>query len=271
MEGMMAGYLANLLAALLFMTAVWLLSLKLQNASIVDSFWGLGFVFLAWLTAGQGSGFTGRQTLVLALITLWGVRLAAHITWRNWGHGEDRRYQVWRQRYGASFWWQSLFRVFWLQAVLLWLIALAPQAALFSPTPATFTWADRLGTLIWLVGFTFEAVADWQLARFKADPANRGLVMEQGLWRYSRHPNYFGETLVWWGIYLIALANPHNWWTVISPVTITFLLLKVSGVTLLEKDLPERRPAYRDYQERTSAFVPWLPKKRNEESGPIRP
>lgn len=253
-------YLGNFLAALLFMTGVWLLSLKKHNASIVDSFWGLGFVFLAWLTASHGAGFPGRRTLILALVSLWGLRLSLHITWRNWGQGEDRRYQVWRQKYGPSFWWQSLWRVFWLQGVLLWLIALAPQAALLSPKPDHVTWVDRLGTLIWLTGFTFEAVADWQLARFKADPANRGQVMDQGLWRYSRHPNYFGETLVWWGIFIIALAEPGNWWTIISPLTITFLLLKVSGVTLLEKELPERRPAYRAYQERTSAFFPWFPK-----------
>lgn len=259
-KSVLATYLTNLGAAWVFMTMVWLLSLKKRNASIVDSFWGLGFILLAWLTAGHGAGFVGRRTLLLALISLWGLRLSLHITWRNWGQGEDRRYQVWRQKYGESFWWQSLWRVFGLQGLLLWIISLAPQAALLSPEPGWFTWADRLGTLLWLVGFLFEALADWQLARFKGDPANRGQVMDRGLWRYSRHPNYFGETLVWWGIFLISLSAWGNWWTIISPLTITFLLLKVSGVTLLEKELPERRPAYRAYQKRTSAFVPWFPR-----------
>ncbi len=252
----------QLAASLVFMTAVWLLSLRRRNAGIVDSFWGLGFVLLTWLAAVQAPGWGARQTLVLTLVMLWGVRLSLHITRRNWGQGEDYRYRNWRQKYGASFWWQSLWRVFWLQGLLLWVIALAPQVAVLDPLPSGITWWDRLGTLVWLIGFTFEAVADWQLYRFKSDPANRGQVMDQGLWRYSRHPNYFGETLVWWGIFLIAMASPAHWWTIISPVTITFLLLKVSGVTLLEKELPERRPAYRAYQERTSAFIPWPPKNR---------
>jgi steroid 5-alpha reductase family enzyme len=131
-----------------------------------------------------------------------------------------------------------------------------------SLTPAHLTGLDLLGFLVWLTGFTFEAVADWQLSRFKADPANRGRVMKQGLWAYSRHPNYFGESLLWWGLFLIALATPYGWWALISPVLITFLLLKVSGVTLLEKDIVERRPEYREYLETTSAFIPWFPKRR---------
>jgi steroid 5-alpha reductase family enzyme len=146
--------------------------------------------------------------------------------------------------------------------VLLWLVSLAVQLGQVSPTPAGLTGLDLLGILVWGAGFTFEAVADWQLARFKADPANRGRVMDQGLWAYSRHPNYFGESLIWWGLFLIALATPYGWWALISPVVITFLLLKVSGVVLLEKDIAERRPDYREYLETTSAFIPWFPKKR---------
>jgi steroid 5-alpha reductase family enzyme len=156
----------------------------------------------------------------------------------------------------------SLFTVFLIQAVLLWLVSLAVQIGQISTTPAHLTGLDLLGSLVWVAGFTFEAVADWQLARFKADPANRGKVMNQGLWRYSRHPNYFGESLIWWGLFLIALATPHGWWALISPLVITFLLLKVSGVTLLEKDIVERRPEYREYLETTSAFIPWFPKTR---------
>jgi steroid 5-alpha reductase family enzyme len=141
-------------------------------------------------------------------------------------------------------------------------VSLAVQLGQISPTPAHFTGLDILGFLVWVAGFSFEAVADWQLARFKADPANRGKVMNRGLWGYSRHPNYFGETLIWWGLFLIALATPLGWWAIISPVVITFLLLKVSGVVLLEKDIAERRPEYLEYLKTTSAFIPWFPKRR---------
>ncbi len=261
MDDVVARLAGNLIAALVFMSAVWLLSVRHKNAGIVDSFWGPGFILLAGLTAWQAPGFGGRQTLLLALTLAWGLRLSLHITWRNWGQGEDRRYQAFRAKHGEAFWWKSLLVIFWLQGLLMWLIALGLQAGLMSAQPAHFTWQDRLGTLVWLIGFAFEAAADWQLARFKADPANRGRVMNQGVWRYSRHPNYFGETLIWWGIFLVALADPGNWWAVISPVTITFLLLRVSGVSLLEKDMEERRPEYRQYQESTSTFLPWFPRR----------
>lgn len=252
----------NLLAAVLFMVGVWLLSLPTRNASLADIFWGPGFVLLAWLSFALTYGYVGRKLLLALLTTAWGLRLSLHIAWRNWGQGEDRRYQAWRAKRGASFWWVSLFTVFLTQAVLLWLVSLAVQIGQLSTTPAHLTGLDLLGALIWAAGFTFEALADWQLARFKADPTNRGKVMNQGLWAYSRHPNYFGESLIWWGLFLIALATPFGWWTVISPVVITFLLLKVSGVVLLEKDIVERRPEYREYLETTSAFIPWFPKRR---------
>jgi steroid 5-alpha reductase family enzyme len=252
----------NFLAAVGFMAFVWLLSLPTKNASLADIFWGLGFVLLAWLSFFGAGGYLGRKLLLTLLTSAWGLRLSLHIAWRNWGHGEDRRYQAWRAKRGASFWWVSLFTVFLIQAVLLWFVSLAVQIGQISPTPAHLTGLDLLGSLVWVAGFTFEAVADWQLARFKADPANRGKVMNQGLWRYSRHPNYFGESLIWWGLFLIALATPHGWWALISPLVITFLLLKVSGVTLLEKDIVERRPEYREYLETTSAFIPWFPKTR---------
>jgi steroid 5-alpha reductase family enzyme len=252
----------NLLAAVLFMGCVWLLSLPTRNASLADIFWGPGFVLLAWLSFALTDGYVGRKLLLALLTTAWGLRLSLHITWRNWGQGEDRRYQAWRAKRGASFWWVSLFTVFLTQAVLLWLVSLAVQIGQLSPTPARLTGWDLLGILVWTTGFTWEAVADWQLAHFKANSANRGKVMSQGIWAYSRHPNYFGESLVWWGLFLIALATPFGWWTVISPLVITFLLLKVSGVVLLEKDIVERRPKYREYVETTSAFIPWFPRRR---------
>ncbi len=252
----------NLLAAVLFMGFVWLLSLPTRNASLADIFWGPGFVLIAWLSFSLTDGYLGRKLLLVLLTTAWGLRLSLYIAWRNWGHGEDRRYQAWRANRGERFWWVSLFTVFLTQAMLLWLVSLAAQIGQLSPTPANLTGLDLLGTLIWTSGFTFEAVADRQLAHFKADPANQGRVMNHGLWAYSRHPNYFGESLVWWGLFFIALATPYGWWTLVSPVLITFLLLRVSGVTLLEKDIVERRPEYREYRETTSAFIPWFPKRR---------
>jgi steroid 5-alpha reductase family enzyme len=253
----------NFVAVMGFMTAVWALSVVIRNAGIADTFWGLGFVLVAWITFLGAEGYAGRRVLITLLVTAWGLRLALHIGLRSRGKGEDRRYQAWRRQYGERFWWVSLFTVFLLQGALLWIISLAAQAGQWSPHPDRLMWLDGAGFLLWLVGFFFEAVADHQLAAFKANPANRGRVMSRGLWRYTRHPNYFGECLMWWGIYFITLATPSSLWAIISPLTITFLLLRVSGVTLLERTIVETRPEYREYQERTSAFIPWFPKGRN--------
>jgi len=244
-----------------YVTGIWLLSLKLKDASIMDIFWGPGFVLVAWVTYFVTSGFCGRKLLVVVFVSLWGLRLGIHIATRNLGKGEDHRYQVWRSEHGCNFWWISFFKVFLLQGVLLWVISLGIQTAQISPLPDRFVWLDILGAFIWAAGFVFEAVADWQLRRFKSNPESRGKVMDRGLWATTRHPNYFGESLVWWGLFLITIAHISNLWTVISPVVITFLLLRVSGVALLERDISERRPKYRDYIERTNAFIPWFPKK----------
>lgn len=255
-------YGANLAIILGCMTCLWVLSLAMKNASIADIFWGPGFVIVAWLTFYEAEGYLGRRLLICTLVTVWGLRLGIHIARRNRGKGEDRRYQAWRASYGQRFWWVSLFTVFGVQGILLWVISLVTQAGQISVAPGRLVWFDALGLFVWVAGFFFEAVGDWQLARFKADPANRGKVMNQGLWAYTRHPNYFGECLMWWGLFLIALAAPGNVWTIISPLTITILLLKVSGVTLLEKSIVETRPKYRGYMESTSAFVPWFPRRR---------
>jgi steroid 5-alpha reductase family enzyme len=154
-----------------------------------------------------------------------------------------------------------LFSVFWLQAGLLWIISLVVQVGQLSPEPGRFLWLDVLGTALWLFGFTFEAVADLQLYRFKADPANTGKVMNRGLWAYSRHPNYFGEFCIWWGLFCITLATPGSRWVVISPLLITILLLKVSGVSLMEKTIGDSRPEYEEYKKSTSSFIPWFPRK----------
>jgi steroid 5-alpha reductase family enzyme len=248
----------NLLVVLALMICVWPFSIIKKDSSIVDVFWGIGFVLIAWNTFFHAHGILWRKLLIATLTTIWGLRLSFHIYARNLGKGEDSRYQAFRKRYGNRYWLVSLFTVFILQALLLWAISLVIQAGQVSQYPRWLTWLDALGVAVWAVGFAFEAVSDWQLTRFKADPSNKGRVMDQGLWAYSRHPNYFGESLVWWGMLLITLSNPINAWTIVSPLLITFLLLKVSGVALMEKTIVENRPEYRDYINRTSAFVPWF-------------
>lgn len=252
------GSAAGLALALIVLVgfATWLVSLARRNVSIVDSLWAVMIALGGWAYALAATHIGPREGLVLLLATLWAARLSGHITWRNWGHGEDRRYQAIRARNQPHFAFKSLYLVFVLQAVLAWVVALPLMGALASNTP--LGWLDALGAAVWLAGIVFESVADWQLARFKADPSNAGHVMDRGLWRYSRHPNYFGECLVWWGAWLVALAAGSAW-TILSPLLMTLLLLKVSGVSLLEQDIGERRPDYRDYVNRTSAFMPWPP------------
>jgi steroid 5-alpha reductase family enzyme len=235
---------------------LWLLSLLRKDASIVDIFWGLGFIFITLACFFLGRGCLGRQVLVLAAVAVWGVRLAVHIFTRNRGKGEDFRYQRMRKHYGKRFGLVSLFIVFGFQGLLMWVISLPLQFAEMSPLPARLIWLDYIGAAIWAIGFFFEAIGDWQLARFRADPANQGRVMDRGLWAYTRHPNYFGDALLWWGLWVIALAVPGDSWTVISPLIMTTLLMKVSGVALLEKTLVKTKPQYQDYVRRTSAFFP---------------
>jgi steroid 5-alpha reductase family enzyme len=194
---------------------------------------------------------------MLALTALWCVRLSAYITWRNWGQPEDHRYQQIRARNQPGFVWKSLYLVFLLQGVLAWIVSLPLLAAIVLPRP--FDWLDIVGIAVVVFGTVFESVGDFQLSRFKSDPHSRGQVMDRGLWRYTRHPNYFGEFCVWWGFFLLALAA-GGWWAVVSPLLMSFLLLKVSGVTLLEQDIGERRPAYCDYIARTNAFFPGAPR-----------
>jgi steroid 5-alpha reductase family enzyme len=189
------------------------------------------------------------------------LRLSLHILNRNWGKGEDYRYQVWRKEAGSSWWWKSLLKVFILQGVLLLIVAAPLLAAQVKPAPDYLTWLDWLAIPVWLVGFTFETLGDWQLMRFKANPGNKGKLLTSGVWRYSRHPNYFGDAAQWWAYYLIAFST-GAWWTIFSPILMTGLLLRVSGVTLLEKTLKETKPGYREYVETTSEFIPWFPRRK---------
>lgn len=246
--------LQALLMMCLLAFGTWLASLRKNDVSIVDSVWSL-LILTGALTYALASAQPGpRAALVVALVALWAARLAAHITWRSWGEPEDRRYQAIRARNQPHFRWKSLVLVFGLQAMLAWVVSWSTLVAILNPRP--LNWLDFLGVCVVVAGTLYEAVADWQLARFKSDPAHHGQVMDRGLWRNSRHPNYFGEFCVWWGFYLIALSGQGWWWAIASPLLMSILLLRVSGVTLLEKDIGERRPAYRDYIARTNAFFP---------------
>ena len=247
-------------ALALTVSSLWLLSLRRRDASIIDAWWGPAFLLAgasAALASGAPSG--GRRLLALALVATWGGRLALHLLRRNAGRGEDPRYAAMRRAHGQRFWWISLLTVFLLQAALAWVVSLPVQAAAALP-PTPLGALDAAGALLWLAGFLFEAVGDAQLARFLREPSSRGRALDTGLWRYTRHPNYFGDACAWWGLGLLGLAAGAPW-TLVGPLVMTVLLRRVSGVTLLERDMAARRPAYRDYAARTSAFLPWFPRR----------
>ena len=245
-----------------YVTAVWLVSLALKNASIIDIFWGPGFAVLTIVYAVlSDDGYSQRQLLVLALVSVWSLRLAGHILTRNAGHGEDYRYVKMRERAGDAFWWRSLVTVFFLQGVLLWIISAPLLVAVHSNDPDHRAITDYIGAAIWTIGFFFEAVGDFQLVRFKANPENKGKVMDRGLWRFTRHPNYFGDATLWWGYFIIAAGTPWGVTTVFAPAIMTFMLLRVSGVAMLERTIGRRRPGYDEYIRKTSAFIPMPPKR----------
>ena len=241
------------------MSALWLVSVVKRDASVVDPFWGTGFVLVAWLAWTLNASANSRSLWLVGLATVWGARLSLFLLWRNWGHGEDRRYAAMRARRGRNFWLTSLATVFLLQGAILWFVSLPIQVALVSDSPRPIGWLDATGAAIWGIGLFFETVGDWQLARFRRDPANAKRVMDRGLWRYTRHPNYFGDFCVWWGLYLVSAAG-GAWWTIGSPLAMSILLMRVSGVALLEGTIRDRRPEYADYQARTNAFFPGRPK-----------
>lgn len=244
------------------MGVTWTVSVLVRDVSIVDPVWGLTFVLVAALAYWVGDPPGSRGLHLLLLVAIWGMRLFVYLAWRKEQEpGEDRRYVRMRQRIPA-FTFTSLFVVFLAQGVLLWIVALPVMLAMGDPSGAR-VWPLAIGgTLLWAIGVTFEAVGDRQLARFKADPANKGAVMDRGLWRYTRHPNYFGDACVWWGIFLVCLEVPDAWRGVIGPLLMTILLLRVSGVALLERSIGSRRSGYAEYARRTSAFIPRPPRSR---------
>jgi len=251
-------YLQTLGVIMVMMTLLWLASIRLRNVSIVDPFWGAGFVLVtgySYVTMAHGDA---RSILVLVLVLVWGLRLSLYLAWRNSGKGEDFRYQAFRERYGKGYWWISFFQTFLLQGVLMWLIS-APLI-LVQHREGSLGVLDVLALLIWAIGFVFEAGGDWQLARFRSDPANRGKLLQTGLWKYTRHPNYFGDAAVWWGYGLFAIAA-GAFLPFLGSLLMTAVIIKVSGVALLEKTLVGTKPGYDAYRRRTSAFLPWLPSK----------
>ena len=255
--GTLLVYSRGLGVTLTVALATWVLSVFKRNVSIVDSVWSLMFILEACAYALGAPAASIRAVLVAVLVSIWGLRLALHITWRNWGQDEDRRYQAIRARNAPGFALKSLYLVFGSQALLAWIISLPLLGAALGSEQLGLL--DYVGVAIWLVGFAFEAGGDWQLSRFKADPSNKGQVMDRGFWRWTRHPNYFGDFCVWWGLYSIALSA-GAWWSILGPLVMSVLLIRVSGVSLLEKDIGERRPQYSDYIRRTNAFFPGRPK-----------
>ncbi len=261
MEWSVLGFCALAIAAL--MVVIWVLSVLLKDASIVDIVWGLGFVLVAHVARVKASGGgAAHQDWLALLTTLWGVRLAAYLFWRNHGKGEDFRYKAMRKHFGPKFPIISLFTVFGLQGVLMFLVSLPVQIGMMSSRPSN-TAVVTIGLLLWAIGMFFETVGDVQLAKFKADPANKGMVMNKGLWSLTRHPNYFGDFCVWWGLFVIALSGGGApvWASVIGPIVMTILLTRVSGAKMLEKTIGRRRPGYDEYIRVTSGFFPRPPKK----------
>jgi steroid 5-alpha reductase family enzyme len=254
---------AMLIAAItiaVVMVSTWIISLVIKNASIVDIVWGAGFAVTSWVLAISVDGNSGRQLLLAIMVGLWGTRLALYLAKRNLGHGEDWRYKAMRKKKGKNFGIISLVTVFGLQGVLMWVVSLPVILGNADDSPGVGPIAV-MGIMLWAVGLMFEAVGDFQLARFKKDPANATKVMDKGLWSLTRHPNYFGDALLWWGIGIVGAETGSGVFGFIGPVVMTFFLLKISGVPMLERSLSRRREGYADYVARTSGFIPRPPKK----------
>jgi steroid 5-alpha reductase family enzyme len=252
-------YLNSLLLIIGAMTILWIVSIFLRNVSIADLFWGMGFVISgAWYPL-VAPGNPARKILVLCLVTIWGLRLTVYLFMRNAGKGEDFRYREFRKKYGEKrYWWISFFQTFLLQGILMWLISAPLLGAQYYPKELNLL--DIAGCAVWLLGFIFEAGGDYQLAKFRSDPSNKGKLLKTGFWSLTRHPNYFGDSAVWWGFGLICLGG-GSWLPVAGSILMTLLIIKVSGVALLEKSLIGTKPGYKEYAETTNAFIPWFPKK----------
>jgi len=254
-------FLKAFIVIMSMMTILWLISIFIKNVSIVDLFWGLGFVLTGGFYFYSCHDFTIIKILITILVALWGLRLSIYLAWRNYGKGEDFRYQKFRKDYGENrYWWISFFQTFLLQGVLMWIISLPLLGAFYYPKSDGLNAFDFVGICLWLIGITFEAGGDLQLARFKSDSTNKGKVLNTGFWKYTRHPNYFGDTSVWWAYGFFCITN-ESYIPAIGSIIMTLLIIKVSGVALLEKSLKDKKPEYAEYIRKTSAFIPWFPKK----------
>jgi steroid 5-alpha reductase family enzyme len=254
-------YIQAFVVIMILMTVLWVVSVIIKNVSIVDLFWGFGFILTAAFYFLKTEGFEPRKIILLSLVSIWGLRLSLYLAWRNLGKGEDFRYSQFRKNYGENrYWWISFFQTFLLQGILMWLISAPLLGAQFYKPNNHLGIFDFTGIAFWFIGFSFEAGGDFQLALFKSDPENKGKVMNKGFWHYTRHPNYFGDSSVWWGYGFICLAA-GSYFPVVGSLLMTALIIKVSGVALLEKTLKEQKPQYKEYIERTSAFFPWFSKK----------
>lgn len=251
-------YIVLGLILFVYMSLWFFLSLLKKRNDIADIAWGIGFTIIAWSSFFLSENFSTRSLLVNILVSIWGLRLAWHIGARNKGKTEDYRYLAWRRKWGVWFYLRSYFQIYILQGIFLYLIVL-PVLIINREAGPSINALDALGIVVWLIGFFFEVVGDFQLSRFIKNPMNKGKIMQDGLWKYTRHPNYFGEVTQWWGIWLIAINVPSGWLTIISPLLITILILKVSGIPLLEKKMANN-PAFYEYKKKTSIFIPLPPK-----------
>ena len=249
------------LIILVLVTLLWIWSVFIKNVSIVDIFWGLGFVVVNAFYVFMSGELNTRKILILALVSIWGLRLAIYLAFRNIGKGEDFRYKEFRRNYGPKrYWWFSFFQTFLLQGVLIMIVSLPLLGINSSASSGDLKLLDYIGIVVWLIGFIFEAGGDFQLARFKRDLANKGKVLNTGFWKYTRHPNYFGDSAVWWAYAIFSIAA-GSYWQIIGSIVMTLLIIKISGVALLEKTLNNSKSKYGEYIEKTSSFFPWFPKK----------
>lgn len=257
----MTLFLQATLLIWILVTLLWLWSVLIKNVSIVDVFWGFGFVVVNAFYVYHLEEINLRNWVLLALVSIWGLRLTIYLAIRNIGKGEDYRYQQFRKDYGENrYWWFSYFQVFLLQGGLILIVSLPLLAIHLSETSGELIWLDYISILIWLIGFSFEAGGDYQLYQFKKNIANKGKVLNVGFWKYSRHPNYFGDAAVWWSYALFSIAS-GGYWQIIGAIIMTLLIIKVSGVAMLERTLKDTKPKYRDYIQKTNSFLPWFPKK----------
>lgn len=254
-------FLKAALVILICIILLWILSVYLKNASIVDIFWGSGFVIVNAVYFFYQDVVYTRHIILLGLVTLWGLRLSIYLAYRNIGKGEDFRYQEFRRKYGAHrYWWVSFFQVFLLQGVLILIISLPLLGTNVYTQSNQISWIDYIAILVWIIGFVFESVGDYQLTKFKRNLSNKGKVLNTGLWKYTRHPNYFGDAAIWWG-YALFCVSSGIYWPILGSVAMTFLIIKISGVSLLEESLKDKKPEYQNYMKQTSSFFPWFPKK----------